>query len=230
MEHVALNPRQRHDNGDGTVEYLWELGDNRTIQSACFDDPTPGLRLSTQTGCSPGCGFCAAALRYSVRDLTAAEIIAQARSVDEDLRSRGIAKPWQQVHLSGMGEALLNYDNVLEAARWLRRWTSNGTVSVTTSGIVPGIYRLAEEPTDIQLRILLHATEDDARRKLIRVGREWNIADVLEAARFFAHRQGRRAVIDYVLVHGVNDTDDDARRLVDLLDPELLEVCFLCLA
>ncbi|QUQ68813.1 radical SAM protein [Kutzneria sp. CA-103260] len=228
MDHVVLNLSERHEDSEGTVKYLWALEDNRKIETVYFSHHAgPGQCLSTQTGCTVGCVFCATALQRPARNLTADEIVLQAELVDEDFRSRGIEMPWRFVTLSGMGEPMLNYDNVVEAARRLYEWTGIEVVSATTSGIVPRIYQLAEESTYIQLHVSLHATQDETRKQLIPISRKWSIAEVLEAATYFARTQGRRVIVNYLLFEGINDSDDDARRLIDLLDPELFEVHFL---
>jgi 23S rRNA (adenine2503-C2)-methyltransferase len=228
MTESALRLTERHVDDEGTAKYLWALSDGRRVETVFFSHHAgPGQCLSTQTGCPVGCTFCATALQRPARNLTADEIVDQAVGVDRDCRDRGLDVPWRFVTLSGMGEPLLNYDNVVEAARRLYEWTDIEVVSATTSGIVPRIRRLAEEDTYIQLHVSLHATDDDTRRRLIPITRKWGIAEVLDAARMFALTRGRQVIINYLLFEGVNDSPADAHRLIELLDPALFEVHLL---
>ncbi|MDF5756215.1 radical SAM protein [Spongiactinospora sp. TRM90649] len=223
-----LRLTERHADEEGTVKYLWTLADGRRVETVFFSHHAgPGQCLSTQAGCAVGCTFCATALQRPARDLTADEIVAQAVGVDRDCAERGAEVPWRFVTLSGMGEPLLNYAHTVEAARRLYEWTSIDVVSATTSGIVPRIYQLADEDTYVQLHVSLHATQDETRRRLIPITRRWGIAEVLKAAGHFATTRERQVIVNYLLFEGVNDSPDDGRRLVELLDPELFEVHLL---
>jgi 23S rRNA (adenine2503-C2)-methyltransferase len=228
MTESLLQLTEYHVDKEGTAKYLWTLRDGRRIETVYFSHHAgPGQCLSTQTGCAIGCTFCATTLQRPARDLTADEIVAQAVLVDRDCRDRGIEVPWRFVTLSGMGEPLMNYDHVLEAARQLYQWRDIDVVSTTTSGIVPRIHQLAGEDTYVQLHVSLHATRDEIRRRLIPITRKWGIADVLDASRHFAHARERQVIINYLLFEGINDSIDDAHRLADLLDPGLFEVHLL---
>jgi 23S rRNA (adenine2503-C2)-methyltransferase len=228
MPDPLLQLTERHADAEGTVKYLWTLQDGRRVETVFFSHHAgPGQCLSTQTGCAVGCSFCATTLQRPARDLTADEIVAQAIMVDRDCRARGIDVPWRFVTLSGMGEPMLNYTNVIEGARKLYQWAGIDVVSTTTSGIVPRIYHLAHEDVYVQLHVSLHATTDHTRRQLIPITRKWGIAEILEAARYFAQAWNRRVIVNYLLFEGINDTDEDARRLAELLDPALFEVHLL---
>jgi 23S rRNA (adenine2503-C2)-methyltransferase len=228
MPDSRLDLAERRVDGEGTVKYLWTLADGRGVETVAFSHHAgPGQCLSTQTGCAVGCTFCATALQRPARNLTADEIVNQAVEVDRDYRERGEEVDWDFVTLSGMGEPLLNYDQVLEAARGLYAWTDIDVVSTTTSGIVPRIEQLADEDTYIQLHVSLHATRDEVRTRLIPIGRKWRIDAILAASAGFARSWRRQVIVNYLLFEGVNDSADDARRLVDLLDPELFEVHLL---
>ncbi|MEW2353734.1 radical SAM protein [Spirillospora sp. NPDC029432] len=228
MTDSLLQLTERHVDDEGTVKYLWTLHDGRRVETVFFSHHAgPGQCLSTQTGCAVGCTFCATALQRPARNLTADEIVAQAVEVDRDCRERGMEVPWRFVTLSGMGEPLLNYDNTLEASRRLYEWTGIEVVSATTSGVVPRIYRLAEEETYVQLHVSLHATLNETRRQLIPTTRKWGIEEILEASRHFARTRGRRVIVNYLLFESVNDAIEDAHRLIDLLDPALFEVHLL---
>ncbi|GAA4140928.1 radical SAM protein [Actinomadura keratinilytica] len=228
MTDAVLRLTERHIDDEGTAKYLWTLHDGRRVETVFFSHHAgPGQCLSTQTGCAIGCTFCATALQRPARNLSADEIYAQAVRVDEDCRERGLTVPWRFVTLSGMGEPLLNYDNMVEAARRLYEWTDIEVVSLTTSGVVPRIYQLADEPTYLQLHVSLHATSDEVRRQLIPTTRKWGIEEILTAARHFARTRDRRVIVNYLMFESVNDRIEDARRLVDMLEPELFEVHLL---
>lgn len=228
MTESVLRLCQRDVDDEGTTKYLWALADDRRVETVHFAHHAgDGQCLSTQTGCVVGCTFCATTLRRPARNLTPEEILAQAVAVDRDCRDRGETVDWRFVTLSGMGEPMLNYDNVLAATRRLYESFDVEVVSATTSGIVPRIHQLAGEDVYLQLHVSLHATEDSTRRDLIPITRKWGIDEVLAAAAAFAGAWRRRVIVNYLLFAGVNDSLDDARRLVDLLDPELFEVHLL---
>ena len=218
----------RDEDDQGTVKYLWKLQDGRQIEGVAFDQPAgAGQCLSTQTGCSVGCKFCATALQRRPRNLTATEIVGQAVAIDEDLRRRGRQADWVFITLSGMGEPLLNYDHSVSAATALYRDTEVVVVSATTSGIVPQIRRLADEQTYVRLHVSLHATDDETRTRLIPTTRKYGIAEIVDAAEHYARTWRRNVVMNYLLFEGVNDRPQDLRRLVGMLDPALFEVHLL---
>lgn len=228
MTESVLRLRQRDMDDEGTTKFLWALSDDRRVETVHFAHHAgDGQCLSTQTGCVVGCTFCATTLQRPARNLTPEEIVSQAVAVDRDCRERGEIIDWRFVTLSGMGEPMLNYDNVLAATRRLYELFDVEVVSATTSGIVPRIYQLAEEDVYLQLHVSLHATQDSTRRELIPITRKWGIGEVLAAADAFARSWGKRVIVNYLLFAGVNDSMDDAHRLVDLLDPELFEVHLL---
>lgn len=183
------------------------------------------LCVSTQVGCAMGCGFCLTATMGLVRNLTPAEIVDQVYRVNADLRALGLPgldpqRPLTNLVYMGMGEPLHNYVNVKRSLDLLLHEDganfSHRHVTVSTSGLVPNIQRLGEE-TQVKLAISLNATTDEQRAKLMPVDKKWNIAALLEACRKFPMKYGRRITFEYVLLRGVNDSDDDARRLAGLL-------------
>jgi 23S rRNA (adenine2503-C2)-methyltransferase len=222
---LALTSRKVDD--EGTAKYLWGLHDGRQIESVAFTHHASGLCLSTQTGCAVGCTFCATALQRPARNLSADEIVGQAAATDADRRALGAAAAWDFMTLSGMGEPMLNYDNVVEAGRRLYDEFGLDVVSVTSSGVVPRIRQLARADVYLQLHVSLHATDDQTRARLIPITRRWGIAEVLAAAREFAQVKQRRVIVNYLLFEGINDSRADADRLAGLLDPSDFEVHLL---
>jgi 23S rRNA (adenine2503-C2)-methyltransferase len=186
------------------------------------------LCVSTQVGCAMGCGFCLTATMGLVRNLTPGEIADQVYRVNADLRGLAAAsrtpidpqRPLTNLVYMGMGEPLHNFANVKRSLDLLLHSDganfSHRHVTVSTSGLVPNIQRLGEE-TQVKLAISLNATTDEQRAKLMPVDRKWNIAALLDACRKFPMKYGRRITFEYVLLRGVNDTDEDAQRLAGLL-------------
>jgi 23S rRNA (adenine2503-C2)-methyltransferase len=213
-------------SSDGTRKYKLRTVDGRFIEAVYMPDEAAGRRtlcVSSQVGCAMGCTFCLTATMGLVRHMTPGEILGQVHRVNRDLvEAVGLPGPRPLTNLvfMGMGEPLHNLDNLSKALGTLLSPDgpdfSHRHVTVSTSGLVPAIERVATE-LDIKLAISLNATTDEVRTELMPVNRKWNIAALMEACRKFPVRQGRRITFEYVLLGGINDTDDDARRLVGLV-------------
>jgi 23S rRNA (adenine2503-C2)-methyltransferase len=204
---------------DGTRKFVLELADKRRIESVFIPDtPSMTFCISTQVGCAMSCGFCLTGKMGLVRNLTAGEIAGQVRvlAAATDL----LDFPFNIV-LMGMGEPLHNYENTMKALRMLHEEhglaISPRRVTLSTVGIVPGIERLAAEPLMPNLAISLHATTDEQRTALVPPNRKYPLADILDACRRFPLKKRNRITFEYVMLAGVNDTPEDARRLVKLL-------------
>ena len=204
---------------DGTVKFLLALRDGRRIESVFIPDtPSQTFCISTQVGCAMKCGFCLTGKMGLVRNLTAGEIAGQVRVLAGEL---GLRDSKFNIVLMGMGEPLHNYDNTMKALRILNDEhglaVSPRRVTLSTVGVLPGLERLAAEPLMPNLAISLHATTEDQRDALIPVNRRYGLEDIVAAARKFPVARRQRITFEYVLLQGVNDTPDDARRLVRLL-------------
>ena len=212
---------------DGTRKYRLRTQDGKLIEAVYMpdvdveeEDEGTGVRrtlcVSTQVGCAMGCGFCMTATMGLVRNLTAGEIVDQVHRVNADLKD----KPITNLVFMGMGEPLHNYASVMRALELLQHEEglniSHRRITVSTSGLVPNIVRFGQE-TQVKLAVSLNATTDEQRGKLMPVDKKWNIAALMDAVRKFPTRQGRRVTFEYVLLKGVNDTDEDAARLAKLL-------------
>ena len=204
---------------DGTRKFVFELADHRRIESVFIPDtPSMTFCISTQVGCAMSCGFCLTGKMGLVRNLTAGEIAGQVRvlAAATDL----LDQPFNIV-LMGMGEPLHNYEHTMKALRMLHE--ENGLavsprrVTLSTVGIVPGLERLAREPLMPNLAISLHATTDEQRSALVPPNRKYPLGAILEACRRFPLKKRSRITFEYVLLNGVNDTPEDARRLARLL-------------
>lgn len=210
---------------DGTIKYRFRTHDGRLIESVYMPSPErKTLCVSTQVGCAMGCRFCATATLGLVRQLAASEIVAQVHAVNRAVRAETGAvtlRPLTNLVFMGMGEPLHNFENVKTALGLLQSEDgpnfSARHITVSTVGLVPMIERFAQE-TDVKLAISLNASNDETRDRIMPVNKKWKIADLMEAVRRFPVKQGRRVTFEYVLMNGVNDTDEDAHRLAALLD------------
>jgi 23S rRNA (adenine2503-C2)-methyltransferase len=209
----------RETSTDGTVKFLLGLEDNRRIESVFIPDtPSQTFCISTQVGCAMKCGFCLTGRMGLVRNLGAGEIAGQVRVLAGEVGLRGSKF---NIVLMGMGEPLHNYDNTMKALSMLNDGhglaVSPKRVTLSTVGVLPALERLATEPLMPNLAISLHATTEDQRDALVPVNRKYGLEDILAAARKFPARRRNRITFEYVLLGGVNDTPEDARRLVRLL-------------
>jgi 23S rRNA (adenine2503-C2)-methyltransferase len=209
----------RQTSSDGTTKFLLRLADGRQIEAVYIPDtPAQTLCVSTQVGCAMACGFCLTGKMGLTRHLTAGEIAGQVRVLAHET---GLAGTAFNIVLMGMGEPLHNYDATMKALRILADDEGLGVhprrVTLSTVGIVPALERLATEPFMPNLAISLHATTDEQRSQLVPINRRYHLADLIEACRRLPLPRRRRITFEYVLLEGVNDTPDDARRLSQLL-------------
>ncbi len=210
---------------DGTIKFRFLTRDGKAIESVYMpSEDRKTLCVSTQAGCAMGCTFCMTATLGLQRHLTAGEIVAQVHAVNAQLREQGGAdaplRPLTNLVFMGMGEPLHNFDNLKAALNILESQDgpnfSHRHITVSTVGLVPMIERFGQE-TDVKLAISLNASNDEVRSAIMPINRKWNIAALLDACRKFPLKQGRRITFEYVLMKGVNDSDEDARRLIALL-------------
>lgn len=224
---------------DGTRKYQLRTtenpaGEGDIIEAVWLPEVSgPGqnaLCISSQVGCAMGCTFCATAALKLKRHLGAGEIVGQVYSVWRDLEDAGLVekrdegkspRPITHIVYMGMGEPLHNYAGVVGSVRVLTHENGVGLaprrLTVSTSGLVPAIARLGVD-TEVQIAISLNATTDAVRDQVMPVNRRWDIDALLAACRAFPLKTRRRITFEYVLLAGVNDSDDDARRLAVLLE------------
>lgn len=209
---------------DGTVKYLFQLDDGETVESVLMQYKHGWSQcLSTQVGCKMGCTFCATGMGGFIRNLSAAEMIGQIEAAQQDTGVRV-----SSIVLMGMGEPLDNYDQVV---RFLRMLGEEGGVhigmrhiSLSTCGVVPGIYRLMEEQIPLTLSISLHAPNDEIRSRSMPINRRWPMEELLRACRDYIDATGRRISFEYAMIDGVNDSDAHAAELADRLRGMLCHV------
>jgi 23S rRNA (adenine2503-C2)-methyltransferase len=219
--------RRVEADGGLTTKKLYELDGGHTVESVVMRYPRRStLCISSQVGCPIGCPFCATGQGPFGRNLAAHEIVDQAVDAARDLAAEG--RRLSHVVFMGMGEPLANYDAVVGSVRRIADPGGLGLsprrVTVSTSGLVPRIDRLAAEALPFTLAISLHAARDDLRDVLVPVNRRHPLGDLVPAADRFAERTGRRVSYEWVLLAGVNDTDRDARELGALLRGRLAHV------
>jgi 23S rRNA (adenine2503-C2)-methyltransferase len=204
---------------DGTRKFVFELRDQRRIESVFIPD-TPAMTfcVSTQVGCAMACGFCLTGKMGLVRHLSAGEIVGQVVMLAS---ATGLLEQPFNIVLMGMGEPLHNYDNTMKALRMLHAEEgmaiSPRRITLSTVGIVPGLDRLAREPLMPNLAISLHATTEEQRTALVPPNAKYSLTAILDACRRFPLKRRSRITFEYVLLNGVNDTPEDARRLAKLL-------------
>jgi len=223
--------KQSHDVTD---KLLLELRDRSLIETVIIRAPQEGVGLdhsrkticiSTQVGCAMGCTFCASGLAGLKRDLSAGEIVAQLLQVcyREDARTpraRAELASFDNIVVMGMGEPLANYDALIRAltianAGWGLGFGAR-RITVSTSGLVPQILRLATEPLGFRLAISLHGATDEVRAQIMPVNKAYPLAKLLPAVQAFSEQHGRMVSLEFILIEGVNDSLDQAGRLRDI--------------
>jgi len=223
----------RH-SADVTDKLLLELEDRSLIETVIIRAPQDGVGIdhsrkticiSTQVGCAMGCVFCASGLEGLKRDMTAGEIVAQLLQVcyaedERTPRARSELASFDNIVVMGMGEPLANYDALIRAltivnAPWGLGFGAR-RITVSTSGLVPKIIRLADEPLGFRLAISLHGATDEVRTKIMPVNKAFPLAKLIPAVKTFTERHGRMVTLEFILIDGVNDSLDQARRLRDI--------------
>lgn len=206
----------RQEARDGTRKLLLRYPDGKEIETVVlpYEDRT-SVCISSQVGCPVGCVFCATATMGFARNLTAGEMVDQVLTARENAPERGARQNLSHVVVMGMGEPLLNYENLVRALRLMHEEVglSYRHLTVSTAGHVPGIRRLAAEGLPVTLALSLHAPNDPLREQLIPMSRKWGVGEVMDAVREFTETTGRRVTLEYLLLAHVNDEDEHAEQL-----------------
>ena len=202
---------------DGTKKFLFELSDGNLIESVWMKyKHGNSVCVSSQVGCRMGCRFCASTIDGLERSLAPSEMLDQVYAI-----TRLTGERVSNVVIMGSGEPLDNYENVLKFIRLLTDehglHISQRNVTLSTCEIVPKIRELAEEDLQATLAISLHASSDEKRKKLMPIANRYSMKELLEACRYYFDQTGRRLTFEYSLVGGVNDTDEDASQLSEIL-------------
>ncbi|MGB0660525.1 MAG: 23S rRNA (adenine(2503)-C(2))-methyltransferase RlmN [Mangrovicoccus sp.] len=220
---------QKHVSADGTRKYLVRIAGGHEVETVYIPETDRGtLCISSQVGCTLTCSFCHTGTQRLVRNLTAGEIVGQIMLARDDLGEwpePGAPKNEQRllsnIVLMGMGEPLYNFDAVRDAMKIAMDGEgislSRRRITLSTSGVVPEIARTAEE-IGCMLAVSFHATTDEVRDKLVPINKKWPIAELLDALRAYPKlSNSERITFEYVMLKGVNDSDEDARRLIKLI-------------
>jgi 23S rRNA (adenine2503-C2)-methyltransferase len=211
-----LSLKESLRSGDGTEKFLFSLEDDQTIESVLIpDEERNTLCISSQVGCAMGCVFCLTGRSGFARNLQAYEIVDQIIAVNRIILPKKITN----IVFMGIGEPLLNFDNVVEAL-----WrivdligVSKRKITLSTSGIVPKILLLPHKAPAVNLAVSLNAASDAVRNRLMPVNKKYPIQSVIDVCRRYPLQHGRSITFEYVLIERENDSPDDARRLVRLL-------------
>ena len=207
---------------DETEKFLYALPDGNLIEGVVMRyHHGDTLCVSTQVGCRMGCAFCASTLEGRVRDLTPGEILGQVAAVNRHIREEDPERRVHNIVLMGSGEPLDNYDNVVKFLRLVNDSAglniSLRNVSLSTCGLVPQMYKFAEEGLPVTLSLSLHAPNDEIRKKLMPVANAWSCEQVIAACKNYVEKTGRRVIFEYALVKDVNSdikcADELARHL-----------------
>lgn len=213
----TTNIKQKLVGKDGTIKYLLEFPDGNTVETVLMRfDKRPNLTacISSQIGCPVKCTFCATGRKIFVRNLDSREIVDQILTIQRD---SGLEVT--NIVYMGQGEPLLNYNQVIKSIRFINTELEIGIrrITVSTSGIVPQIYKLSEENRQLSLAISLHAPTHELRKQIIPIEEKYPIEEIMKSLHFLTKKTGRRVTIEYVLIHNFNDSADHARQVNSLL-------------
>ncbi|MBQ8428345.1 MAG: radical SAM protein, partial [Clostridia bacterium] len=223
FEDAPVRIEKEFVSGDGTKKYLFRLADGHLIEGVLMKYKYGYTQcVSTQVGCRMGCQFCASTLGGLIRNLSAGEILSQIllinalHKAEKSGDGKG-ARTVTNVVLMGSGEPLDNYDNVVKFLRLITAEEGFGmsarNISLSTCGILPKMYALAEENLPINLTVSLHATTDEERVRTMPIAKAYKIADILKACENYFQKTGRRYYFEYTLIDGENCDEEHAKRL-----------------
>ena len=202
---------------DGTNKFLFELEDGHVVESVLMKyKHGNSVCISSQVGCRMGCRFCASTIGGLERNLLPSEMLGEIYQIQKISGERV-----SNIVVMGTGEPLDNYDNFVKFVRLLSDekglHISQRNITISTCGIVPNMKRLAEEGLQITLALSLHGSTQEKRTVLMPIANKYELPDVLEACDYYFEKTGRRITFEYSLVHGVNDRDEDANELIEIL-------------
>ena len=215
---------KKQESSDGTKKYLFDILDGNAIETVLMEyHHGKSICVSSQVGCKMGCKFCASTGIKFVRNLTPGEIVEQILAVQRDVKDK-----ISNVVFMGIGEPLDNYENVLKAIQIInnQKGINIGArhISLSTSGLVPKIYDLADENLQCTLSISLHATNNEKRSEMMPLNNSYPIEELLEACKYYINKTNRRISFEYALAKDNNDNLEDAKQLVKLLKGMLCHV------
>jgi 23S rRNA (adenine2503-C2)-methyltransferase len=224
---VTLNEIAKFESKDGTIKFLFGLHDDHAIETVLMrHNYGNSVCVTTQVGCRIGCTFCASTLGGLKRNLTTGEIVAQVVKAQQliDAEHDRVSS----IVVMGSGEPFENFDATMDFFRIINDFNGLNIgqrhITVSTSGIVPNIYKFADEDTQINLAISIHAPNDALRSKLMPVNRRFPFEEVMNACQYYIDKTGRRITFEYALIGGVNDRPEHAEELAEVLKDMLCHV------
>lgn len=205
---------------DGTTKFLFQTEDGSLLESVMMIfDYGKSVCVSSQVGCNMGCAFCASGLTKKKRDLTSGEMVAQVMYVQKELDQSN--DRLSHIVVMGTGEPFDNYDNVMNFLATVNHDRGLGIgsrhITISTCGVVPRIYDFANEHTQYNLAISLHAPNDDLRNKLMPINHAYSLDELMDAIRYYGQENNRRLTFEYILLNGVNNKEEHAKQLAKLL-------------
>lgn len=208
---------EKQKSKDGTIKYLFDLLDGNAIETVLMEYKYgKTICVSSQVGCKMGCKFCASTGISYIRNLSSGEILEQILKVEKDENTK-----ISNIVFMGIGEPLDNYDNVIKAVKIINdpKGLNIGArhISISTCGLVPKIYKLAEENLQCTLSVSLHSTNNEKRSELMPVNRTYNIQELIKACKYYINKTKRRISFEYALVKGENDSIENSKELAKLL-------------
>lgn len=211
-------------NVDKTTKYLFKLENNYIIESVLMKySYGNAVCISTQVGCRMGCKFCASTLDGLERNLLASEMLSQIYKIQEDSKEK-----IRSIVLMGSGEPFDNFDNFLKFIEIINHKDGLNIgqrhITVSTCGIVPKIYELADKKMQINLALSLHAPTDENRKEIMPIAKKYTVKEIVEACKYFANTTKRRVTYEYALISGVNDREEDAKEIIKLLKGTLCHI------
>ncbi|WP_053362117.1 23S rRNA (adenine(2503)-C(2))-methyltransferase RlmN [Bacillus sp. FJAT-27251] len=217
---TTLNTIIQQTSSDGTIKFLFELQDGKSIETVLMrHEYGNSVCVTTQVGCRIGCTFCASTLGGLKRNLEAGEIVAQVVKVQLALDETN--ERVSSIVIMGIGEPFDNYDNMMAFLKIMNHENALNIgarhITVSTSGIIPKIYKFAEENMQINFAISLHAPNSELRSRLMPINRAYKLPDLMEAVRYYIEKTGRRISFEYGLFGGVNDQVEHAEELAKLV-------------
>jgi len=223
----GLKPLSQHQSADGTIKWLFDVGDGNAIETVFIPEDDRGtLCISSQAGCAVGCRFCSTGHQGFSRQLSSGEIIAQLWHAEHYLRAQlgQTERVISNVVMMGMGEPLQNYHALVPALRAMLDdhgyGLSRRRLTVSTSGVVPMIERLAQD-CPVALAVSLHAPTDELRDQLVPINKKYPLAELLQACQgYLAHAPRDFITFEYCMLDGVNDQPEHAQALIDLVKPK----------
>lgn len=222
-EHFIIDPLtlvKKQVSHDGTTKFLFATADGCLLESVMMVfDYGKSICVSSQVGCNMGCSFCASGLTKKKRNLTAGEMVAQFIKVQKELDA--VNERLSHIVVMGTGEPFDNYDNVMNFLATVNHDRGLGIgsrhITISTCGIVPRIYDFANEHTQYNLAISLHAPNDTLRSQLMPINRVYPLDELMEAVTYYSRENNRRLTFEYILLSGVNDRPEHAQQLAELL-------------